>query len=231
MTIFLKGCNLVLSVRKMMALFVLISIVLLGMQPPAHAEQLTNSVKDCMENPEKCGDKGLSPREETPAQQEAVKVGLTFWDFFKMILATIFTVGLLYALLKFINKKSKVYNQSQIVENLGGTALGANRSVQLIKVGNRILVVGVGENIQLLKEIDNSEEYSQIISEHNNKLELLIRPSDFLTKMMKRTANSKKSNQNNPQFGTLLSQQLEEIKKGRKKLFEELEKKGPNNDE
>ena len=45
-----------------------------------------------------------------------------------------------------------------------GTTLGANRSVQLIKIGNQLLIVGVGENIQLLKEIDDEQEYEQIIS-------------------------------------------------------------------
>ncbi|MBT2708867.1 flagellar biosynthetic protein FliO [Bacillus sp. ISL-47] len=217
-----------LNVRKMLALLLLISIVLLGIQPLAHAEQLNNSVKECMENPKECGKEGISSKEGMPAQQERGTVGLTFWDFFKMILATIFTVGLLYILLRFINKKSKVYNRSQIVENLGGTALGSNRSVQLIKVGNRILVVGVGENIQLLKEIDDSEEYSQIITEHNDKMEQLIRPSDIVTKVMKRTRQTSDSDQNNPKFSALLGQQLDEIKKGRRKLFDEIEKKGPD---
>ena len=32
-------------------------------------------------------------------------VGLTFWDFVKMIFATVFVVGLLYFVLKFVNKK------------------------------------------------------------------------------------------------------------------------------
>ncbi|CAM3419146.1 flagella biosynthesis regulatory protein FliZ [Aeromicrobium ponti] len=217
-----------LNIRKMLALLLLISIVLLGMQPLAHAEQLNNSVKECMENPEECGKEGITTEDETPVQQEGGTVGLTFWDFFKMILATIFTVGLLYVLLKFINKKSKVYNRSQIVENLGGTALGSNRSIQLIKVGNRILVVGVGENIQLLKEIDDSEEYSQIITEHNDKMEQLIRPSDIVTKVMKRTKQSEGINQNTPKFSALLGQQLDEIKKGRRKLFDEIERKGPD---
>lgn len=217
-----------LNVRKMLALLLLISIVLLGMQPLAHAEQLNNSVKECMENPEECGKEEITTEEKTPVQQEGGTVGLTFWDFFKMILATIFTVGLLYVLLKFINKKSKVYNRSQIVENLGGTALGSNRSIQLIKVGNRILVVGVGENIQLLKEIDDSKEYSQIITEHNDKMEQLIRPSDIVTKVMKRAKQSEGVNQNNPKFSALLGQQLDEIKKGRRKLFDEIERKGPD---
>ena len=72
-----------------------------------------------------------------------------------MIFATVFVVGLLYFVLKFVNKNGRLFKSTQLIENLGGTALGANRSVQLIKVGNRLLIVGVGENIQLLKEIED----------------------------------------------------------------------------
>ncbi|UOE57168.1 flagellar biosynthetic protein FliO [Bacillus sp. CMF12] len=227
----------VLNVKKVISLLLLFSIVLLGVQPLAQAEQLNNSVKECMENPEECEKQETKETKESKTdegqtqQDKSGTIGLTFWDFIKMILATGFTIGLLYALLKFINKKSKVYNRSQLVENLGGTALGANRSVQLIKVGNRIFVVGVGENIQLLKEIDDSEEYSQIIKEHNDKLEQLIRPSDIVTKVMKRTQQTEGSKQDSPNFSAMLGIQLDDIKKGRKKLFDELERKGQKKDE
>jgi flagellar protein FliO/FliZ len=225
------------NVKKVISLLLLFSIVLLGVQPLAQAEQLNNSVKECMESPEECGkqelkkSKDLKTAEGQAQQGESGKIGLTFWDFIKMILATGFTIGLLYALLKFINKKSKVYNRSQLVENLGGTALGSNRSVQLIKVGKRILVVGVGENIQLLKEIDNSEEYTQIIKEHNDKLELLIRPSDIVTKVIKRTQQTEENKEGSQNFAALLGTQLAEMKKGRKILFDELERKGQKKDE
>ncbi|MCM3704185.1 MULTISPECIES: flagellar biosynthetic protein FliO [Cytobacillus] len=224
------------NVKKVISLLLLFSIVVLGVQTQAQAEQLNNSVKECIKNPE-CGkqdlkeSKDLKSAEGQTHQDESGKIGLTFWDFIKMILATGFMVGLLYALLKFINKKSKVYNRSQLVENLGGTALGANRSIQLIKVGKRILVVGVGEDIQLLKEIDNSEEYSQIIEAHNDKLEQLIRPSDIVTKVMKRTQQTEKNKEGSQNFAALLGTQLDDMKRGRKKLFDELERKGQKKDE
>jgi flagellar protein FliO/FliZ len=144
-----------------------------------------------------------------------------------MILATIFVVALLYFMLKFINKKSKTYKSSQLVENLGGTALGNNRSVQLIKVGSRILVVGVGENIQLLKEIDNPEELNLLISDYNEKMQQLLQPSDIVTKVLQRRKNAgQQDERNGSQFHSLLSQQLEDITKGRKQLYKEMEKKG-----
>ena len=91
-----------------------------------------------------------------------------------MIFATMFVVGLLYSVLKFVNKKIDLFKSTHLIENLGGTMLGANRSVQLIKIGNRLLLVGVGENIQLLKEIENEQECEQIILEYNNQINQLV---------------------------------------------------------
>ncbi|KAB2337521.1 flagellar biosynthesis protein FliZ [Cytobacillus depressus] len=215
-----------LYVKRTILSFVIICIALLGFKGQAYAEQV-NSVKDCIEHPELCKQQQLPQTQETKKSKsaETVNVGLTAWDFIKMIFATIFVVALLYFLLKFINKKNKMYKSSQLVENLGGTALGTNRSVQLIKVGNRILVVGVGENIQLLKEIEDPEEYNHLISEYNDKIEQLVDPSDIMTKVLQRRKNVHPERKGN-QFQSLLKQQLEDISKGRKQLYKEMEKKG-----
>ena len=103
-----------------------------------------------------------------------------------MIFATVFVVGLLYSVLKFVNKKGRLFKSTQLIENLGGTTLGANRSVQLIKIGNRLLLVGVGENIQLLKEIENEQECEQIILEYNNQINQVGSPNDIISKILKR---------------------------------------------
>ncbi|MBY0120683.1 flagellar biosynthetic protein FliO [Bacillus sp. S/N-304-OC-R1] len=209
--------------RTILSLF-LISFALLGIHAPAYAEQV-NSVKDCIEHPDSC-DQDHQPNKQETKADEPVKVGLNAWDFIKMIFATLFVIALLYFLLKFINKKSRTFKSSQLVENLGGTALGTNRSVQLIKVGNRILVVGVGENIQLLTEIDDQEEYNQLISNYNEKMDQLVQPSDIVTKVLQRRKNIQPDNKKGNQFQNLLKQQLEEITKGRKQLYKEMEKKG-----
>ncbi|WP_249365283.1 flagellar biosynthetic protein FliO [Cytobacillus citreus] len=211
-------------VKRTILSLLLIGIALLGLNAPAYAEQM-NSVKDCIEHRDTCKQDQPSKEKEIH-KNEPAKVGLNTWDIIKMVFATIFVVALLYFLLKLINKKSKTYKSSQLVENLGGTSLGTNRSVQLIKVGNRILVVGVGENIQLLKEIEDKEEYGQLIKEYNEKTEQLIQPSDIVTKVLQRRKNVQQDDRKGNHFQSLLKQQLDDISKDRKKLYEEIEKKG-----
>lgn len=204
----------------------LVLLALLGSQSWAFAEQVNNSVKDCIENPDNCEDDSIREKQKEQAKPVGENVGLNVWDFFRMIFATLFVVALLYFILKLINKKSMVYRSNQLVENIGGTNLGGNRSIQMVKVGNRLLVVGVGENIQLLKEIDDPDEFRQIITEYNDKMEQLVQPSDIVTKVIQRTRKIYAAKEDNSQFKMLLKKQLDELKNERKKFFEGMEQKG-----
>lgn len=216
-------------IQQSIKVLLLLFVVLIGSNAEVYAEQV-NSVKDCIEHPEKCNEKQLPSEQEADNKtvDESSAVGVTIWDFLKMIIATLFVIALLYFLLKFINKKSHGYKDSQLIQNIGGTSLGANRSVQMIKVGERVLVVGVGENIQLLKEIEDKEEARQIIQDYNNKIEQLISPSDIVTKVMKRTKSLdiQGKEKEDASFPSILKKQLDNITKERKKLFDEMEKKG-----
>ena len=193
----------------------------------ASAEQLNKSVKDCLKD-QSCDD-GQADKNTKISDDEDSQVGVSFLDFVRMILATAFVAALIYFLLKFINKKSMVYKSSQLVENLGGTSLGANRSVQIVKAGNKLLIVGVGENIQLLKEIDDPEEYSQVIQEYNTKMEQLVQPSDIVTKLLKRA--KKDGGNQRSEFSSLLKNQLNDMASGRKQMLEEIQRKGSEKDE
>lgn len=216
-----------LNIHKWLKVALIVIIALLGSQQVATAEQLNNSVKDCFQNPDKCKDPSLAPKKNaTQKASTPANVGITIWDFARMLFATVFVVALLYFLLKFINKKSKSFQSTKLVENLGGTALGANRSVQIVKIGDQVFIVGVGENVQLLKEINNPEERSQLLMEYNNKMEQLVQPSDIVTKLIERTKNWQSKKKENVPFTSLFKAQLEEVANGRKKLFEEMEKKG-----
>ncbi|MBP3039475.1 flagellar biosynthetic protein FliO [Bacillaceae bacterium Marseille-Q3522] len=207
--------------RKISFLFLLVSIVLLGFTFRVSAEQTDKSVSECLQNPESCeenSDQGENG--ENIRNQSTEGVSFQAVDFIKMIFATIFVLALLYLLLKYMNKKSNGYKQSQLVKNLGGTALGGNRSVQIIKVGKRILIVGVGENIELLKEIDDEAEQQDIITQYNEKMEYLTQPGDIISKILRR----KKANKKQISFRSMLDKQFNDMKKERQKLYKEVGK-------
>lgn len=204
-------------------------LALIGFQVQASAEQVNKSVKDCLEQPDACGEQQETKQDmsadgsETNQTKTVSTVGLTLWEFIKMIFATVFVVALLYFVLKFVNKKGQLYKSSQLIENLGGTPLGTNRSVQLIKVGKRILIVGVGENVQLIKEISDSGEYDALLSAYNDKLDQLAQPGGIMAKVFKK-AGGRSERIEGSSFQSLLKKQLVDLSDGRQKLYDEIEK-------
>ncbi|GKU82483.1 flagellar biosynthetic protein FliO [Niallia sp. NCCP-28] len=214
----------------------LLIFVLIGLGNQAYAEQLDNSVHDMFED--STSDEKESTKEgqgqtqkETNIAKDTANIGISFFDIVKMVFATVFVVALLYVLLKFINKRNHSYKSSQLIENLGGTSLGANRSIQIVKLGKRLLVVGVGENIHLIKEIEDEAEYKEILEDYNRKMDQLIIPSDIVTKVMGKANRTPAETNNNAPFAAHLKKQLQEISNRRKEALGEKEKKGSEKDE
>lgn len=217
------------TIKKIVQVWLALSIALSFLAMPAHAQNLDQSVKEMYEQPQ--SSTNSDKKVDTKGNQNAVStnsVGLTFWDFLKMIFVMIFVVALLYFVLRFIGKKTKSYQKANFIENLGGTSLGGNRSVQLIKVGDRVLIVGVGESIQLLTEIQEEEERNQLLREYNQKMEQMIQPADILFNLKEKLMKPKDGKNN---FAVELKNQLENMKQSRKQLMKKLNEEGRDDHE
>ncbi|MEH6942164.1 flagellar biosynthetic protein FliO [Bacillus sp. JJ722] len=189
------------------------------------AEEIDQSVKDAYTNPDKSKEEKSEDKtsSENAINTKTSSTSFTFSDFFRMIAATIFVVALLYFMLRFLNNKNKGFQRDKIIINLGGTSLGSNKSIQIVKIGGNIYVLGVGEDVQLLTQITNETEIEHILSTYNQTVDQKLVPSDVLTKWLKKNKNE--SDNNNDQFAEQLKQQLNEMKNNRKQLREEIEKK------
>ncbi|MBD8004029.1 flagellar biosynthetic protein FliO [Bacillus norwichensis] len=213
--------------NKWMVLF-LILIVLTNSKPYLVHASPKGSVEECLKHPDKCEEpEDLNKSQMDDSRNESFSIG--FLDVFKTIFALVFVIALLYFLLKFINKKSQSYQQNRIVQNLGGTALGGNRSIQIVKAGNRLLVLGVGENVQLLREITDEQEQQEILTQYNEQLEGSIQSADMVTKVaanIKDMLKSKKDKKNPNTFEEHFQNEMDAIKKQRQNILKELQGKG-----
>jgi flagellar protein FliO/FliZ len=191
-----------------------------------------NSVDDWYEEPEKQdGEKQADPSsaKEEPIENQAPAV--TFLDYVKMIAALIFVVALIYFLLKFINQKSRSFQQTKMINHLGGAPLGGNRSVQIVKVGNQVLVLGVGEDIQLLKEVQDEKEKEEILTYYNSGTEQMRDPKMLFANLLTKVKGGPENTSAPNSFQSHLKTQLEEISKGRKKMLKDLKGKENHTDE
>ena len=94
------------------------------------------------------------PEESEPSLFEGDNEEVSFWGLvIRFLLALALVVVLIYVLLKLMNKFTSKQGQLNNLENLGGVSVGMNKSVQLVKVGTKVYLLGVGDTVELLTEI------------------------------------------------------------------------------
>ncbi|MGE7693507.1 flagellar biosynthetic protein FliO [Lysinibacillus sp. NPDC094177] len=186
-----------------------------------YAASDTNSVNDCI-------NKGDCNEDNTPAAKQDSNLqaagDISAWEYIKMVLALIFVVVLFYGLMKFLNKRNLNFQRNQLVQNLGGLSLGAQKSVQLLQVGKTLYLVGVGENVQLLREITDPDEIATLLALYNERQDLAATSpyiAEVFSKFKRKNSKSSPTQQKQNSFGELFEKKISEIKQERS---EELEK-------
>lgn len=212
-------------------------IVLLLILPTQFAFANDN-VLNCIENPDECKEDGSFIDDNKGGESESKPaVGVTAWDYTKTIFALIFVVALLFGLLKFINSRNRLYDKNRLMKNMGGLSLGQHKSIQLVHIGNTYYLIGVGEEIRLLKEITDQEEIETLVQYYEQAdgempTGLL---NGFLTKMMARKEsklNKMHDNSKVPQdFSNIFNTRLDEMKEERKRRLSQMTEKERDQDE
>ncbi|HEY4623996.1 MAG TPA: flagellar biosynthetic protein FliO [Solibacillus sp.] len=180
---------------------------------------VSNVYDDCNENPELCSDENSSADNKTDAETESTEsasVSVGVWEYIKIVLALVFVIGLLLVILKFLNKRNLAYQQNTMIKNIGGLSVGQQKSVQLLHIGNRIYVVGVGENIQLIKEIESADEVEQLLDQMNQN-QKMVTTTPYIAELFKKFSkkDQPKDISNSPKFNDMFSEKLDEIKQQR----------------
>lgn len=83
----------------------------------------------------------------------------------QLIFYTLIILVLIYGLIKFLALKQKKLQPNQAVNMIGGTSLGNNKSLQLVKVAGKVYLIGVADQITLIKEFSDSDAITTIESD------------------------------------------------------------------
>lgn len=187
---------------------------------------------------------GKDEKDETPIMEEKdepaanrstseAASGSSWGDYIRMIFAFIFVIALLLALLKFLNRKNRMFEQHRLMKNMGGLSLGQQKSVQLVMIGDTYYLVGVGDEVRLLKEIVDPEEIRQLESYLGE--DAMNPSSGFVSKIISFISERRKRSSDNhgeqDDFKNIFATRLDEIKSERQKHLSRLEEKESRKDE
>jgi flagellar protein FliO/FliZ len=80
-----------------------------------------------------------------------------------VIFCLILIIALFFIIIKVISQKNRIMMSGRSVKLIGGVSIGQNKSIQVVEVGHSLLVVGVGDNVQLISKIEDAEEIEFIV--------------------------------------------------------------------
>ncbi len=178
------------------------------------------NVLDCLENNQGCEEElneapgGQERGEETAGESPAG--GFLLFDLVKMFFALLLVLALIFLLLKFLNKRNKLFQQVKGLENLGGVSVGQNKSVQIIRIGTKFYMIGVGENVEMLGEVTDEQTVEELL--HRNREEADQTTAGQLLPAFLKQKQSE--NGKTPgQFKKLFASELDSLKQTRKAII------------
>lgn len=179
---------------------------------------------ECLENPdlegcpssESTGDPQDSPvGEEESETDEGTSL---IWNIIKLVFALIFVVALIYGLLKFFNQKNKLFSQNKTMENLGGMNLGPSRSIQAVRIGGQVFILGVGESVEMITEITDEKTKEALL--HRDDQGTNHAAADLLKWTGKWKKDKGPTENSSVQFQQLFENQLNDMKDKRKQVMD-----------
>ncbi len=146
----------------------------------------------------------------------------------KLVVYTVLILAMIYGLIKFLAIRQRKFQPNQAVQLMGGTPLGNNKSLQLVKVGEQVLLIGVGDQVTLIKEFASTDEIGLDRVADDTTLQNFSNPLLNLSKWKKGTDESR--NNKASRFEDLLAQSLTKQKDNQQQFKQSLANK-PENEE
>lgn len=144
----------------------------------------------------------------------------------KLVGALAIVILLIYFLYRMVSKKTKAFRDGGSIYTVGGVSVGSNRSVQLVKIGEEVLVLGVGENVHLLKEIKDPDVIETLTTDKSDAVPLTRNVMKLISWTKERTVTHQENNKTESNgFNQLLSNALKETQQKREKAIRSLKRK------
>ncbi|MED0669331.1 flagellar biosynthetic protein FliO [Aneurinibacillus aneurinilyticus] len=151
-----------------------------------------------------------------------------------LLLQTVFAlaliVAIIYFLLRFVGRRSQTFFGRTGIRTLGGCSLGPQKSLQIVQIGSALYIVGVGENITLLRCIDSAEEVGELLDTLEAKSESFgmtpLSLGEWISRFMKKEKTGKEED-----LTAAFQMKMEEARKRRQSMEKELFTDGEKEDE
>src|SRR5699024_4238575 len=160
----------VLVMKKLVCSICIAFLLLISFH--TNVEAKTPNVKDCIENIEDCSDTAEINVDDNEGESDLTSTDkknkpLVF-DLIKMVLALLLVLGLIYFLLKLLNNRNNLIIH-KYMEYLVEISVDINKLVQIIRFCSKLYLIGVGDNIEKLEEIEYEATIDELLNQTTEK--------------------------------------------------------------
>ncbi len=85
----------------------------------------------------------------------------------QLVVSLAVVIGMIWLLAKFLSLRSKWLYRHRPLKVLGGVGLGPQKSLQIVEIGGVLYVLGIGQDVTLLRVIDDADEKERIMQDFN----------------------------------------------------------------
>lgn len=120
------------------------------------------TVQEALASPEAADAAPDSPADTAP---ERTASGGLLTALLNMVAALLLVLALIYLIYRFVSRRQLPFRQAGGIRYVAGYPVGPQKSVQLLEIAGKIYVLGVAENVQLLRVIDDPKE-TELLTAH-----------------------------------------------------------------
>lgn len=205
------------SLMKVLAVFFLTSILM------SHSVYAERNVKDCLEDDDCIELESEELDDETVVESDdnisSNQTGSMIINILKIVFALALVLILIYILLLFLKKKNKLSMHNQALETLGGISVGQQKSIQVVRIGEKVYAIGVGNDVTMLDEITDKKMIQQLEESATEEPQAITFIQNWLLKKSKNT-KSRNKHEKNHSFSKTLEKELDDLKANREQLME-----------
>ena len=174
--------------------------------------------EDCLEFEQNEEDEKQNTNENNLLENNKANTDSLIINFLKMIVALLLVLAIIYLFVKLIGRKKNISHRTKSLENMGGISVGQQKSIQVIRVGRRFYLIGVGDNVELLQEITDADMIEDLLDEMNESDDSVT--SIFSSFFQKNKKNEQDEGDSN-NFKQQLKSELDKIKQQRRRFIDQ----------
>ncbi|WP_158589590.1 MULTISPECIES: flagellar biosynthetic protein FliO [Clostridia] len=218
--------------RKLTVISSLLSLLLFLFVIEIEAGAAPKSVNDCINDETDCESSEQTPenkdKDKSTLLKEETKTEPLWVSSVKVIIVLFLILGLIYLVLLFLKRKNALFSQANALENLGGISVGQNKSLQIIRLGNKYYLIGVGDNVELLQEI-NDASLIEDLQKTSSGGEMPVVPK-FIQKLTPGSKSNVRDAEKKADFKQQFMNELDKLKQNRSQLIQQYKQKEDHNE-